>query len=124
MNNFKFFKGIHRSPSNELESRFLINLLETEILNNDRLFFISIEKEELEYITFTLDDINGGEYFCRIYEDQSFDISQTTFNEYDELENIQLLDFPNHVLMNYENLFNYLNQLPPTINDYFQRIGQ
>jgi hypothetical protein len=121
MNKFKFFNGfspIERDSHNGVTDPFLIRLSRDIWSYSDWISSVMLTNyngNTEDFLIFDFKDIDGSEYSCRISIDRSFAILQYTKNEENELELIDTLDISEEVLSDYENIIQYLSNMPSTI---------
>ena len=68
-----------------------------------------------DYLVFDFKDIDGCEYSCRISTDSSFQLLQSITTEDGEYELMDTLDISGEVLSDYDNIIQYLSNMPNTI---------
>jgi hypothetical protein len=121
MKKFKFFKGIipiERDSNNGVTDPFLIRLSRDIWSYSDWISSVTLTNyngNTEDFLIFDFKDIDGSEYSCRISIDMSFTILQYIENEENELELIDTLDISEEVLSDYDNIIQYLSNMPSTI---------
>jgi hypothetical protein len=121
MKKFKFFKGIipiERDSNNGVTDPFLIRLSRDIWSYSDWISSVTLTNyngNTEDFLIFDFKDIDGSEYSCRISIDMSFTILQYIENEENELELIETLDISEEVLSDYDNIIQYLSNMPSTI---------
>jgi hypothetical protein len=121
MKKFKFFKGIipiERDSNNGVTDPFLIRLSRDIWSYSDWISSVTLTNHNgntEDFLIFDFKDIDGSEYSCRISIDMSFAILQYIKNEENELELIDTLDISEEVLSDYDNIIQYLSNMPSTI---------
>jgi hypothetical protein len=121
MKKFKFFKGIipiERDSNNGVTDPFLIRLSRDIWSYSDWISSVTLTNyngNTEDFLIFDFKDIDGSEYSCRISIDMSFTILQYIQNEENELELIDTLDISEEVLSDYDNIIQYLSNMPSTI---------
>lgn len=121
MNKFKFFNGlstIERDSLNGVTDPFLIRLSRDIWSYSDWISSVMLTNfngNTEDYLIFDFKDIDGSEYSCRISIDRSFAILQYTKTEENEFELMDTLDISEEVLSDYDNIIQYLSNMPCTI---------
>ena len=118
---FNFFRGYQRVNSdqyNGVTDQYLIQLSFDIISYTDWVYstMLTIDEESgLDSLIIEFTDIDGSDYLCRIFEDESFVLTQiiTLPNGISQL--YDTLDISDEVLSDVENLLEYLQSMPKTI---------
>jgi hypothetical protein len=128
MGKFKFLETFQESQSeyNGATSEFLIDLYNNQILisrwTNDILLQFDQEKNK-DCLEFEFKDVNGTEYFCSIYHDRSFELSQIIRYDENSFEYFDCFEFSPEIACDSGYILEYLNRLPNTIFEYFNNIN-
>jgi hypothetical protein len=128
MRKFKFLEKPQESQSeyNGATSEFLIDLYNNQILisswTNDILLQFDEDKNK-DCLEFEFKDINGTEYFCSIYDDRSFELSQIIRYDEHSFEYINAFELNAEITSDYRHVLDYVNSLPNTISEYFSNIN-
>ena len=128
MRKFKFLEKPQESQSeyNGATSEFLIDLYNNQILisrwTNDILLQFDEDKNK-DCLEFEFKDVNGTEYFCSIYDDRSFELSQIIRYDEHSFEYINAFELNAEITSDYRHVLDYVNSLPNTISEYFSNIN-
>ena len=128
MRKFKFLEKPQESQSeyNGATSALLIDLYNNQILisswTNDILLQFDEDKNK-DCLEFEFKDVNGTEYFCSIYDDRSFELSQIIRYDEHSFEYINAFELNAEITSDYRHVLDYVNSLPNTISEYFSNIN-
>ena len=121
MRKFKFFNGfnpIERDRYNGVTDTNLIRLSRDIWSYSDwisSVFLTNYDGITDDYLFFDFKDIDGSEYSCRISVNGSFQILQYIKTEEEEYELMDTLDISEEVLSDYDNIIQYLSDMPNTL---------
>ena len=121
MKEFKFFSNenqIERPMHNGVTDANLIRLSRDIWSYSDWISSVMLTNnngDTEDYLIFYFKDIDGSEYSCRISADGSFQLLQLITTEDGEYELMNTLDISDEVLSDYDNIIQYLSNMPNTI---------
>lgn len=121
MKNFKFLEGmttIERDRYNGVTDANLIRLSRDIWSYSDWISSVILTNNNgntEDYLIFDFKDIDGSEYSCRISTDGSFQLLQLITTEDGDYELMNTLDISDEVLSDYDNIIQYLSNMPNTI---------
>jgi hypothetical protein len=121
MKNFKFlndFTPIERDSHNGVTDANLIRLSREIWSYSDWINSVMLTNNNgntEDYLIFDFKDIDGSEYSCRIATNGSFQLLQLITTEDGDYELMDTLDISDEVLSDYDNIIQYLSNMPNTI---------
>ncbi len=121
MKKFKFLEGmttIERDRYNGVTDANLIRLSRDIWSYSDWISSVILTNNNgntEDYLIFDFKDIDGSEYSCRISTDGSFQLLQLITTEDGDYELMNTLDISDEVLSDYDNIIQYLSNMPNTI---------